>query len=78
MNAQRLLPRIKVSQYINALDVSYTTKNTRFLLLSRLSLDDQLITEMEQFAQDLFLDGHISFPILRTGVEFKNIKFKGI
>lgn len=59
------------------LGLSWTTPNTRFLLLSYYQLDSKILTNLEDKIKETIQKGLVGFNIINTGVEFRNIRFEG-
>jgi hypothetical protein len=54
-----------------------TSLNTRFLLLSNLSLSSEVKESMTLLEFNFFTNPFISFPIVRTGTTFKHMRMEG-
>jgi hypothetical protein len=64
--------------YIYPIEFEITSQSTRFLLLSKITLDDDIIQMQEDGVRALmYVFENVALPLIRTGVTFKNLRIQG-
>jgi hypothetical protein len=64
--------------YTYTIDFTITSLSTRFLLLSKITLDDDIIQMQEDGVRALmYVFENVALPLIRTGVTFKNLRIQG-
>jgi hypothetical protein len=64
--------------YTKLIDLTINSITTRFVLLSKLTIDDDIIQNEEDGVKSLmYVFENVALPLIRTGVTFKNLRIQG-